>query len=345
MAVVDDVISVGEITEPIKGRSPFQDAMREFRRNRMAVASSIFIAIVIFMATFAYIFTPYDSNVQNTANSRAAAFTGYIQTTDKLENCHWANTPLEWGCAFYIAGSDALGRDLWSRLVYGTRISLAVAFVGAGVSFLIGIIYGTVSGFAGGNVDNIMMRIIDFMYAVPLLPLIILLTVYFKALARSGIREGFTGFLLDLDQSMGGMLFVFVAIGALSWIGLARLARGQVLSYKQKEFVEAAHAIGATDGQIIRKHLIPNIIGPLLIAESLAIPGYIFTESALSYLGLGVSPPTPSWGAMINDGYSGFRSAPHLVLFPGAALALVTLAFNFAGDGLRDAFDPRLRGK
>jgi oligopeptide transport system permease protein len=126
---------------------------------------------------------------------------------------------------------------------------------------------------------------------------------------------------------------------------MARLARGQVLSYKQKEFVEAATAMGATNSRIIFKHLLPNIIGPLLIAESLAIPGYIFLEAALSFIGLGVNPPTPSWGAMINEGYAGIRSNPHLVLVPGMALVLTTLAFNFMGDGLRDAFDPRMRGK
>ena len=287
MAVVDDVISVGEIDEPVKGRSPFQDAMREFRRNRMAVASTFFIILVFVMAIFAYFFAPYDSDFQNTSNNRAGAFTPYIQTTDKIDNCHWAGTPIEWGCTLFIAGSDALGRDLWSRLVYGTRISLAVAMVGASVSFLIGIVYGTISGFAGGRVDNIMMRIVDFMYAIPGLPLIILLTVYFQALNRSGVREGFTGFLLDLNQSLGGMLFVFIAIGALSWIGLARLARGQVLSYKQKEFVEAAHAIGATDGQIIVRHLIPNIIGPLLIAESLGYSGLHLHRSSFELFGIG----------------------------------------------------------
>ncbi len=141
------------------------------------------------------------------------------------------------------------------------------------------------------------------------------------------------------------MFFVFIAIGALFWLGMARQARGQVLSYKEKEFVEAARAIGAKDGHIITKHLIPNVIGPLLIIESMAIPGYIFLEANLSFIGLGVDPPTPSWGAMINEGYAGIKSNPHLVLFPGLALALTTLAFNFMGDGLRDAFDARLRGR
>ena len=171
------------------------------------------------------------------------------------------------------------------------------------------------------------------------------MSVYFKALARAGVSEGAAGFLIGLNQSMGGLLFLFIAIGALNWVGMARLARGQVLSYKEKEFVEAARALGATDNQIIFKHLMPNIVGPLLIAESLAIPGYIFAEAVLSFIGLGVDPPTPSWGAMINEGFSGLRSRPYLVLVPGIALSVFTLAFNFMGDGLRDAFDPRLRGK
>jgi oligopeptide transport system permease protein len=153
------------------------------------------------------------------------------------------------------------------------------------------------------------------------------------------------GTVILLNKATGGLLFVFVAIGALNWIGMSRLARGQVLSYKQKEFVEAAKAVGASNNHIIFKHLLPNVIGPLLIAESLALPGYIFLEAVLSFIGLGVDPPTPSWGAMINDGLGGIRSKPHLVMFPGIALSLLTLAFNFVGDGLRDAFDTRLRGR
>jgi oligopeptide transport system permease protein len=252
---------------------------------------------------------------------------------------------LEWGCTYYIAGSDNLGRDLYSRTIYGTQVSLAVAFVASGVSLLIGFIYGTVSGYLGGRVDNIMMRIVDFMYGVPTLPIIILMTFYFQAISRRGDATGIAATLIDLNQSMGGLFFLFIAIGALNWIGMARLARGQVLSYKQKEFIEAAHALGATDSQIIFKHLMPNIVGPLIIAESLAIPGYIFLEATLSFIGLGVNPPTPSWGAMISCCYAGLKSVPHLVLVPGLALTLLTLAFNFMGDGLRDAFDTRLRGR
>jgi oligopeptide transport system permease protein len=329
-----------------KSRSPMQDAWREFRRNKVGVSGALFIAFVVFVAILAPVFAPYGYETQNLRNNRAKPMEGYdILQSYAEENCHWYDTPLEWGCTVFIAGSDALGRDLWSRIIYGTRVSLAVALTAATVSLLIGMIYGTVSGYAGGRVDNLMMRIVDFLYALPLLPIIILMTVYFNAVQRQGVESGLLSWLVDLNQLTGGLLFVFIAIGALFWLGMARLARGQVLSYKQKEFVEAARAIGAGDGHIIFKHLIPNIIGPLLIAESLQIPGYIFLEAALSFIGLGVTPPTPSWGSMINEGYSGIRSNPHLVLFPGVALSLLTLAFNFMGDGLRDAFDTRLRGR
>jgi oligopeptide transport system permease protein len=327
------------------GRSPVQDAWREFRRNKVAVGGMVFVAVVVLVAFLAPIITPYHFSTQNTSYARAKPMTGYDITVEHAEDCHWYGTPLEFGCTLYIAGSDNLGRDLFSRTIYGTQVSLAVAFVASSVSLLIGFIYGTVSGYLGGKVDNVMMRIVDFMYGVPTLPIIILMTFYFQSISRRGDATGLAGTLIDLNQGMGGLLFLFIAIGALNWIGMARLARGQVLSYKQKEFIEAAHALGATDSQIIFKHLMPNIIGPLIIAESLAIPGYIFLEATLSFIGLGVNPPTPSWGAMISTSYAGLRSNPHLVLVPGTALTLLTLAFNFMGDGLRDAFDTRLRGR
>ena len=347
--MVAEVAEVAEGTaghKQVAGRSPAQDAWREFRRNRVAVAGAIFIFFVMLVALFAPIITPYNFATQNTAYARAKPMTGYIVTEEYAqEKCTWYDTPIEWGCTIFFAGSDGLGRDLYSRVVYGTRVSLVVALVAGTVSLAIGFVYGTVSGYLGGRVDNAMMRVVDFLYAVPLLPMIIILTFYFQALSRRGTTEGFVGVLLELNRASGGLLFLFIAIGALNWIGMARLARGQVLSYKQKEFVEAAQAMGASDGRIIFRHLMPNIIGPLLIAESFAIPGYIFLEAALSFIGLGVAPPTPSWGSMINDGYQGIKSNPHLVLVPGLALTSLTLAFNFMGDGLRDAFDVRLRGR
>jgi oligopeptide transport system permease protein len=343
--MAESTLTQNSHTATTRGRSPTQDAWREFRRNRIAVSGLIFIFIVILAAVFAYFITPYDFARQNNYNGRAKPLTPYIVTTDQIEDCHWAGTPLEMGCTVFLTGSDPLGRDLWSRTIYGTRVSISVALIASSVSLVIGSVYGTISGFAGGNVDTLMMRIVDFLYAIPFLPIIILMQVYFSALSRQGVTTGVMGTLISWNRALGGLLFLFIAIGALNWLGMSRLARGQVLSYKQKEFVEAARMIGASNGRIIFRHLMPNIIGPLIIAESMQIPGYIFLESALSFIGLGVAPPTPSWGAMINEGYQGIKSNPHLVLVPGAALTLLTLAFNFMGDGLRDAFDTRLRGR
>lgn len=328
-----------------RGRSPAADAFREFRRNKVAVAGMIFVIIEVTIALLAPILSPYNYRTQNVFANYSKPLTGYDIVETRLNECHWAGTPFEWGCTVYLAGSDALGRDMWSRVIYGSRVSLSVAIVASTVSLVIGIFMGVLSGYAGGWVDNLIMRVVDFLYAVPLLPLIILVSVYFKALGNQGEQTGITGFILRIDQLTGGLFLVFLVIGVLNWIGLARLARGQVLSYKRKEFVEAAYAMGASHSRIMFRHLLPNIIGTLLIAESLAIPGYIFLEAALSFIGLGVNPPTPSWGAMINEGYQGIRSNPYLVLIPGIALVVTTLAFNFMGDGLRDAFDPRQRGK
>jgi len=328
-----------------KSRSPFENAWREFRRNRLAVVGAAIVILTVIVAFIAPLITPYNFYTQNTRENRAKPMTGYNISETHAELCTWYGTPLEWGCTVYLAGSDALGRDLYSRMIFGTRVSLAVAFVGSTVALVVGIILGTISGYFGGRVDNLIMRLVDFLYAIPLLPIIILMQVYFQALARQGVREGIAGVLIQMNQSMGGLLFLFIAIGILNWIGMARLARGQVLSYKHKEFIEAAESVGSSQSRIIFKHLLPNIFGPLLIAETLAIPAYIFTEAILSFIGLGVNPPIPSWGSMINDGYAGLRSNPHLVLVPGLALTFLTLAFNFMGDGLRDAFDPKMRGR
>ncbi|MDH5505653.1 MAG: ABC transporter permease [Anaerolineae bacterium] len=330
----------------VKPRSPFSDAWREFKRNKLAVAGLLFVILVIVTAFIAPLITPYDFEQQNTRQNRAKPMTGYVITEEYAEEfCHWSGTFIEWGCTIYFTGSDALGRDLWSRVIYGTRVSLSVAVVASTVALIIGTVLGTISGYFGGVLDNVFMRLVDFLYAIPLLPIIILMQVYFQALTSEGVKTGVAGALINWNKSSGGLMFLFIALGVLNWIGMARLARGQVLSYKNKEFVEAARAIGAPNTRIIFKHLVPNIFGPLLIAETLAIPGYIFTEAILSFIGLGVNPPIPSWGAMINDGYAGIKSNPHLVLVPGTALTLLTLAFNFFGDGLRDAFDPKMRGK
>jgi oligopeptide transport system permease protein len=246
-----------------------------------------------------------------------------------------------------VLGSNSQGKDWLTQAVYGAQVSIAVALAGTSISLIIGLIYGLVAGYYGGGVDNLMMRFVDFLLGLPDLVLIILLSVYFREIQREyQAASGILGFLVDLNGAMGGLLFLFVAIGLLSWVGMARLTRGQVLSYKNREFVEAARAVGAGNARIIFVHILPNVIGPLLVAQSLAVPGYIFGEAFLSFIGLGVQPGTPSWGAMISSvrELGGFSANQHIWLVPGAALVLLTLAFNFFGDGLRDAFDPRLRG-
>ena len=240
-------------------------------------------------------------------------------------------------------GADNLGRDIYSRTLYGTRVSIAVALVAGSVSLVLGIVYGLVAGYAGGRIDDLMMRIVDFLYGLPLLIVVILMQVYFKSMQRQGDTGGLVGWVLSIDQAMGGMFFVFVVLGALSWLAMARIARGQTLSIKKKEFVEAARATGVRTPRIIFRQILPNILGPCIVQETLQIPGYILTEAFLSFIGLGVNAPTPSWGIMINEAFQGLRSYPHGLVPPAVALTLTVLAFNFLGDGLRDAFDPRLR--
>lgn len=246
----------------------------------------------------------------------------------------------------YLLGADNLGRDLLSRIIYGARVSLMVAFVGPLVSFIIGVPYGLVAGYFGGKVDGIMMRIVDTMYAFPTLLLIILLMAFFRSsFGGSSAETGtLTATLSKLDRQSGGMLFIFVGVGLTSWMGLARLTRGQVLSIRETEFVVAANSLGARTPQIMFRHILPNVLGPIIVSETLTIPAYIRYEAFLSFIGLGVNAPTPSWGNMIAEGAQLLRSYPNQVLFPAVALFLIMFAFNFLGDGLRDALDPRMRG-
>ena len=301
-------------------RNPWADAFFELLRNRAAVAGGIFILVIILVAIFADRAAPYN----------------YAEAHFK-DNYAPPN-------ATYLLGADNLGRDILSRTIYGARVSLAVAFVAGLVSLVIGLVYGLIAGYASGRVDNLMMRIVDFIYGIPIIIVVILMQVYFKALTRYGLSEGWVAGLVSLNDAFGGLLFVFIAIGALNWIGMARLARGMVLSFKQKEFVEAARSIGSGTPRILFRHLLPNILGPCIVNETLQIPGYILLEAFLSFIGLGVNPPTPSWGIMVQEAYQALRSNPHVLLPPAAALTLTVLAFNFLGDGLRDAFDPRMRG-
>ncbi len=328
------------VKPPTRPRGSLADAWYQLTRNRLALLSLIFIILLIVVALSADVLRGIGLiegiNDQHRGSSLAPPMTCAVMQPNQQ--------PYPPGAPqfCFVFGADALGRDVLSRTIYGTRVSLAVAMIGALISFNVGILYGVISGYYGGSIDNVMMRILDFLYGIPSLVLVILFQTFFKSLERSE-DPGFATVLIKIDRSMGGLFFLFIAMSALSWIDMARLARGQILSYKEREFVEAARALGASNRRIIFVHLLPNILGPLIIAETLHIPGYIFTEAFLSFIGLGVEPPTPSWGGMINAGRESLTAFPNLILVPGAALALTTLAFNFLGDGVRDALDPYLR--
>lgn len=325
-------------------RTPLGDAIQQLRKNKVAVGGLVFIVVLILSAILAdflnaYWLQGYQVELDRTNQKAYAKQT--LQDNNALPGEASDNPNLQ-GFVYWW-GADNLGRDIFSRVLYGTRVSIAVALVAGTVSLIMGLVYGLVSGYVGGRVDDLMMRVVDFLYGLPLLIVVILMQVYFKSLQRQGDEGAVVGLFLDLDQAMGGMFFVFVALGALSWLSMARIARGQTLSIKQKEFVEAAKATGVRTPRIIFRQILPNILGPCIVQETLNIPGYILTEAFLSFIGLGVNAPTPSWGIMINEAFKGLRSHPHALIPPAMALTLTVLAFNFLGDGLRDAFDPRLR--
>ena len=325
--------AAGTVAPPRRSRSLGQDMLRRLSRDPLVVVCVLYLLLLIIVAIFPAFFAtaPYD---QTSFPDKFAAPGTVVEAGKLAGHTYWM-------------GADKLGRDVYSRLVYGTRVSMSVAFLGALISFLIGVSYGLFSGYSRPRIDNIMMRIVDIIYAYPTLILIILLQVFLTALAQKDPEQmgTFERMLVDLDRNSGGLFFVFVAIGAVSWLNMARLTRGQVMHYKQQEFVQAAQVVGASDRRIMGRHLLPNVIGPCIVAETLAIPSYISTEAFLSFIGLGVQPPMPSWGSMIADGYGALRTAPWLIFFPALALSLTMLAFNFLGDAIRDALDPKLRDR
>jgi len=298
----------------------WKDAFRRLLKNKMAVLGGIIVIVLLILAIFAPYIAPYHYAEGSLKDNYAKP-----------------------GPTKFLLGADFMGRDLLSRIIYGTRISLSVGIVGAVTAFIIGVLYGVVSGYYGGKADNVMMRFVDIMYAFPTLLLIILMMVLFKSTFAVTTPGTFAATLSAIDRAFGGLFFIFIGIGITAWIGMARIARGMALSLREKEFVEAARATGNSNLQIILKHVLPNLIGPCIVRVTLAIPGYIIYEAFLSFIGLGVNPPTPSWGMLISEGYQAMRSYPHLAIYPGLALAITMMAFNFLGDGLRDALDPRMK--
>jgi oligopeptide transport system permease protein len=237
----------------------------------------------------------------------------------------------------FLMGTDTLGRDTLSRVIYGARVSMIVGLIPTVIILILGTTIGLAAGYYGGRWDNLLMRLTDVIYAFPDLLFFIVVMV--------ALRDTFIGRLFN------GLFLLFVALAFVNWVGLARIVRGQVLSLKNNEFVEAARSIGAKDSRIMIKHILPNSLGPIIIVTALAIPGMIITEAILGYLGLGLRPPTDpraffitSWGALLLEGQTAINVNPWMLLTPAISVSLVVLAFTFLGDGLRDAFDPRMRG-
>ena len=292
----------------LKGRSLWKDAWTRLLRNRAALASMIILGLIAALALFAPFVSAY----------------AYDEINYEIVSCapNWwpVNAPCLAGGTHWF-GTDAVGRDLFVRVLYGARVSLAVGFVATFVSLVIGVAYGATAGYLGGRVDALMMRVVDILYSLPFIFFVIILMVLF-------------------DRNF---FLLFVAIGAVVWLTMARIVRGQTLSIKQKEFVEAARAGGVSSFGIITRHIMPNVVGPVVVYVTLTVPDVILIESFLSFLGLGIQEPLTSWGVLISDGANTMESAPWLLIFPALFMAVTLFCFNFIGDGLRDALDPRDR--
>jgi oligopeptide transport system permease protein len=294
--------------------SLWSDAFARLRKNRIALLGLFLVIALLSTAVFGPILAPWPYAHQDLT----AVF------------AH-GGRPLPPLSAGHLLGTDQLGRDLFSRLLDGAQISMSVAFVVQIVVLAIGVPVGALAGWFGGRIDTFLMRLTDVMYAFPDLLFIILMSVTLR----------FT----PIGHALDGLLVVFVAIGLTSWVTVARLVRGQLLSLKETEFVEAARAIGVPDRKIVTRHLLPNGISPIIVAVTLGIPSAILAESTLAYLGIGVQAPRASWGSLIAEGYKYVRQDVHLLLFPAIAIATALVSFTFLGDGLRDALDPKLKGK
>ena len=311
-----------------KSVSFMRDAMGRLRRNHIAMISLCVILLIALIAFIVPNFYPYTYPKQDVSAQNLAPFQYSAKEQAKIAK----------GISVFphIMGTDALGRDYAIRVIYGTRISLLVGIFSALIVIVIGIIYGSISGYFGGKVDMVMMRIVDIIYSLPDVLIVILLSVAIKDWVSTSKSE--------LISRLGaGMVSIFIVFGLLYWVSMARQVRGQILSIKEQEYVLASKAIGASPARIIRKHMIPNCVSVIIIIAAMQIPSAIFTESFLSFLGLGVSIPMPSLGSLASDARTGLRSYPYQLIFPALSIFLIVLSFNLLGNGLRDAFDPKLR--
>ena len=313
----------------------FKDGIRKLMKNPLAVGSMIALIVIIAMILIVPHVVPYKYSQIITVNGSRDKAAGNMApfTYSEKELAYMA----EGGEVFpHIMGTDSMGRDYFIRVIYGTRVSLTVGLFAAVIVLLIGVVYGSISGYFGGKVDMVMMRIVDIIYSLPDMLMVVLLSVV--------LREVINVDAFPALQKIGtNMISMFIVFALLYWTGMARMVRGQILTVKQNEYILAARVSGAKDSRIIRRHILPNIVSVIIIAAALQIPSAIFTESFLSFIGLGVQAPMPSLGSLANEARAGITQYPYKLLFPAGMICLITLAFNLLGDGLRDAFDPKLR--
>jgi len=293
----------------VKGRSLWEDARRRLFRNRAAVVSIITLGAIALMAVFGPLFLAYSYDyIDYSVISCAPDWWPDPSVLCNAGGSHWF-------------GTDSVGRDLLVRTLYGARVSLAVGLIATLVSLIIGVAYGATAGYLGGRIDELMMRFVDVLYSIPYIFLVIILMVIFNR----------------------NFFLLFVAIGAVEWLTMSRIVRGQTLSIKQKEFIEAARASGVNGFGIITRHIVPNVFGPVIVYVTLTVPASILAESFLSFLGLGIQEPLTSWGVLISEGANQMETAPWMLIFPALFMAITLFCFNFIGDGLRDALDPKDR--
>ena len=312
----------------------FRDGMRKLMKNPLAVLSLILLAIILITIIVAPMIVPYKYEEIMSINGKRDKGAKNLApfTYSKMEQQYID----QGGTRFpHIFGTDEQCRDYFIRVVYGTRVSLSIGVFASLIVLIIGMIYGSISGYVGGRTDLIMMRIVDIIYSLPDMLVIILISVVLDQ-------------VLDLTGSplakLGtNMVSIFIVFGLLYWVGMARLIRGQILSIKQNEYILAARAIGAKPGRIIKRHILPNCLSVIIISAALQVPSAIFTESYLSFLGLGVRAPMPSLGSLANAAREGLQSYPYKLVFPALTICLIVLSLNLLGDGLRDAFDPKLK--
>lgn len=298
-----DVVAVDSVE---KGSSLGRDAWLRLRKNKVAMGSLFFLVFIVLVSFFLPL-VPGIPN-PNITHPELQSLPAFSSATTK-----------EGERVFYLLGSDPLGRDVFSRILFGGRVSLAVGFLATVVSLAIGMVYGAIAGFVGGRTDAALMRFVDILYALPFMIIVIILTTYF-----------------------GNQLWLlFVCIGAVEWLTMSRIVRGQVLSLKQQEFVDAARSMGLSNARILFRHIIPNTLGPVVVYTTLTVPAVMRLEAILSFLGLGVQPPDASWGSLIKEGADLMSSDPGLLIYPAAVFGATLFSLNFLGDGLRDALDPK----